>query len=76
MNHQKIVNKAIKQTEIIFKENFKKREIEVTLAISRELFCINNANDTTKGTDKTANYILITLKPNDLKLIKNYKNRR
>ena len=62
MNHQKIVNKAIKQTEIIFKENFKKREIEVTLAISKELFCINSANDTTKRTDKTANYILITLK--------------
>lgn len=43
MNHQKIVNKANKQTEIIFKENFKKREIEDTLAISKELFCINNA---------------------------------
>ena len=62
MNHQKIVNKANKQTEIIFKENFKKREIKDTLAISKELFCINNASDTTKRTVKTANYILITLK--------------
>lgn len=39
----KMVNKTNKQTETIFKENFKKRKIEDTLAISKELFCINNA---------------------------------
>ena len=38
-----MVNKTNKQTERIFKENFKKRKIEDTLAVSKELFCINNA---------------------------------